>query len=491
MPHPSVLIIGAGIGGLSTGCHLQEGGAQTRILEMSGAAGGQCAAWSRQGYVFDGCVHNLAGTSPRSPFHALWAELGVTEAVAMRPYAELVSIERPGGGEPFVVPAKLDALETEMKRLFPEDAREIEGLVAAARRFAKHDMMGLAVEGPMERLGAILAHLPDLAGLAGQSMARFAERFKNPFLRYAFPRLIYDWPDQTMAVLLTFLAGLDKGDLGWPVGGSGALARAIEARFRAAGGHIRFHARVGAILVEDDRAVGVRLTDGSEERADIIVSNAYGPATIFGMLGGRYINKAIQEHYERPEVEVAMGLQVGLGVARNLADEPHAILLPLAAPVRIGGVSHERLYVQTFGFEPSFAPPGKSVIKALLPTSWLYWRNLYDDPVAYQAEKDAAAKAVIGCLAKRFAGLESQVEVVDVSTPMTMERFTGNGLGYSGSSAEMTMALLTGRRLSMTLPGLKNFYMVGQWAGMPGLSMVAAMGRDVARHILRHARAHA
>jgi hypothetical protein len=49
----------------------------------------------------------------------------------------------------------------------------------------------------------------------------------------------------------------------------------------------------------------------------------------------------------------------------------------------------------------------------------------------------------------------------------------------------LARALFTGRRLSQTLPGLANFYMVGQWAGLPGVPTVAAMGRDVARAICR------
>jgi hypothetical protein len=49
----------------------------------------------------------------------------------------------------------------------------------------------------------------------------------------------------------------------------------------------------------------------------------------------------------------------------------------------------------------------------------------------------------------------------------------------------MARALFTGWRLSKTLPGLANFYMVGQWAGIAGVPMVAAMGRDVVAAICR------
>jgi hypothetical protein len=49
----------------------------------------------------------------------------------------------------------------------------------------------------------------------------------------------------------------------------------------------------------------------------------------------------------------------------------------------------------------------------------------------------------------------------------------------------MMLALFAGRKLSQTLPGLGNFYMVGQWAGLPGVPLVAAMGRDVVRQICK------
>jgi hypothetical protein len=49
----------------------------------------------------------------------------------------------------------------------------------------------------------------------------------------------------------------------------------------------------------------------------------------------------------------------------------------------------------------------------------------------------------------------------------------------------MARTLFTGQRLSQTLPGLGSFYMVGQWAGVPGVPVVAAMGRDVVEAICR------
>jgi phytoene dehydrogenase-like protein len=482
MQEKSVLIIGAGIGGLATGCYAQANGYRTRILEMQSTPGGVCTSWTRNGYTFDGCIHNLAGSHPTSPFHKMWQELGVVPHVHMHAYKEMVRVER-GTGELLRVYTDLDKFERVLMRLSPADAVTIAQLIRSARKIGRFDVLGLAAATPWERVKALTSALPLLVKFLGTTLETFALRFKDPFLRQAFPRLIYDWPQQSMLMLLSFLAGLDRGDLGWPVGGSAALARAIESRFLSLGGEIHYQTKVKSILIENDRAVGVVLTDGSEQRADVVISNGYGPATIFDMLAGRYTSRAIRNHYAAPEDRVEMGLHVGLGVARSFAEEPHALVLFLDPPVEIDQEARNTLYVQIFGHDSSLAPAGKSVIKVLLPTSYSRWAALYRTPHEYQAAKDRVVRAVIDQLAKRFDGIERQIEAIDVATPMTFAGYTGNERGFRFSISRMILALFAGRKLSQTLPGLENFYMVGQWAGMPGVPLVAAMGRDVVRQI--------
>jgi phytoene dehydrogenase-like protein len=480
----SIIVIGAGIGGLSLACYARMDGHDVRVLEMGAGPGGVCTSWTRGGYIFDGCIHNLGGSSPKSPLHEMWRDLGVTPAIEMRPYPELVRVERLDGGEPLTVHSDLDQLRDHLRRLSPADWPAIKALIDDADRFTHFDLMGLAVQSRLERAAA-LASVPALLGWGGMTLERFAELFSDPFLRQALPTLIYDWPNTPVLMLMCFLGRSHVGDYGWPVGGSLAFARAIERRLLELGGEIRYHAPVASILVEDDCAVGVRLVDGSEERADVVVSNANGHATIFGMLGGRYTNPAIRRYYGAPEDRIEMGIHVSLGVARDLSGEPHAIVLPLAEPIEIAGETRSRLYVEPFGFDPSLAPPGKSPLKVMFATSYRYWEKLHRRCERYAMEKTRIAQTVIDALEPRFPGLRRQVEVVDVATPMTTLRHTGNGHGYRFPAARLARALFTGRRLSQTLPGLRGFYMVGQWAGVPGVPMTAAMGRDVAHAITR------
>ncbi len=134
---------------------------------------------------------------------------------------------------------------------------------------------------------------------------------------------------------------------------------------------------------------------------------------------------------------------------------------------------------------PAWHQGGKTALKVMLATSFKYWSALQDSRDRYQAEKHRIAEQVIDLLEKRFPGLRQQIEVIDVATPLTTLQITGNGHGYHAPVTAMVRALFTGRRLSQTLPGLHQFYMVGQWAGISGIPMVAAMGRDVARAICR------
>jgi len=106
-------------------------------------------------------------------------------------------------------------------------------------------------------------------------MTEFSARFSDPLLRHAFSSVI-DTLDLPAVTLMMILAFMHNRDGGYPVGGSLEFARAIERRYLDLGGEIHYRSRVERILVENDRAVGVRLADGSEHRADVVISAADG-----------------------------------------------------------------------------------------------------------------------------------------------------------------------------------------------------------------------
>jgi phytoene dehydrogenase-like protein len=231
------------------------------------------------------------------------------------------------------------------------------------------------------------------------------------------------------------LAWLHQKAAGYLVGGGLALSGAIERRYLGLGGGLHCKSPVAKVLVENDRAVGVRPGDGAEHRADIVVSAADGHTTIFDMLDGKYIDEKIRAYYENPLLFPPL-IYVGLGVARAFDDVPPSVVgisFPLDKPVTIAGQEEKRLGVQIYNFDPTLAPEGKTVLKVQFNTDYDYWKKLGQEPERYKAEKEQIAEQVITALDQRFPRLAAKVEMRDVATPLTWERYTGNWRGsYEG-----------------------------------------------------------
>jgi len=468
-------------------------GYRTQIFEMDRArAGGLCTTWKRKGYKIDGSIEYWQGSGPeKDNFYRIWEELGAVQGRTIIRHEEWSRVEGKEG-KVFIVYTDMDRLEQHMKELAPEDKIVIEEFIGAVRSFAQFRNMppekAPEVMGLMDGLKMMFATFPYMRLMkkwGKVSMQDFAQRFKNPFLREVFPYIFNNIPYIPMFSPLATLSQIQHKRAGFPLGGSLEVAHAVERRYLELGGEIHYKSPVVKILVENDQAVGLRLADGTEHRSDIVISAADGRTTIFDMLEGKYINDKIQGYYDNLTTIPPL-IYIGLGVARSF-DEPYSVFgvnYLLDEPVTIAGQEVRRLPVHIYNFDPSLAPAGKTALRVKLDSDYEYWKKLRDDPERYKAEKEQIADKVIALLDRRFPGLADQVEMRDVATPMTFERYTGNWQGsYMGW--ETTPETL-GMRMSKTLPGLGNFYMAGQWVDPPGGTPGAAMsGRYVTQIICK------
>ncbi|MFC1718575.1 phytoene desaturase family protein [Candidatus Poribacteria bacterium] len=464
MAEKSIIIIGGGLAGLAAGCYGQMNGYRTRIFEMHTIPGGLCTSWKRKGYTFDGCIHWLVG-SRSGPVFRFYEELGAVQDRRMVDHEEFTRIEGTGG-KVFIVYADIERLEQHMKQLSPADAGVIEELCSAARLVTRSEM---PVDKPRELMGPLdmlrmLKMMPMMRAMRKYgkiSIQDYASRFSDPFLRQVFPLIIDDLPDFPMTAPLFALAELHRHNAGWPIGGSLEFARAIERRYLDLGGEIHYKSRVAKILVDDDQAVGVCLADGTEHSADMVISTADGRTTIYDMLEEKYIDDQIRSYYDEWPIYQPF-TQISLGVARDLSSEPHSVTFPLEEPINVADEPRTRLHLRHYCYDPTMGPLGKSVIIVIFPNgNYAYWKKLYEERERYRAVKQELADAVIDQLEKRFPGIKEQVEVIDVATPVTYERYTGNWQGsYMGWANTTENA---GKMMDRTLPGLGSFYMAGQW----------------------------
>ena len=478
-----VLIIGGGIAGLCVGIYLKKNGFDTEILEMHGITGGLATGWKRNGYTFETCIHWLVGSKAGGDLNETWKEVCDIDRIRFHYNDIFQRVEI--GGQNCSIYREIDKTEKELLCKAPEDGAAIKKFCSDVRRFASFRFPG--GRNPWEfiiSLIKIAGYMPLLFKYSRMNMAQLANRFKNPLLKTFFSG--GGMTEMSSLAIMFSLGWISSGNGGYPIGGSLTLIGLIEERYLQLGGRIRFGARVEKIITENGRTVGVILKDGEELRADIIVSAADGHATLFQMLEGKYLPPRLKTAYENFTLFPSY-LQVSLGVDYDFKNEPGFIVFDTGQELAVDPKTREKyISFRIFNFDPTFAPPGKTAVVSFIPTyNYQYWEDLRsNDKERYKAEKERIASEVMRVLEKRFPAARGKVETIDVSTPATVIRYTGN---WRGSMEGWLPTPKTGfRALPGILPGLKDFYMVGQWVS-PGGGLPSGLmgGRSVAKRICR------
>jgi phytoene dehydrogenase-like protein len=473
MSNPTLLIVGGGLAGLSAGCYARANDFDVTIVEHNLQLGGVCTAWHRGPYLVDGCIHWLTGGA----FQQIYEELGILPAVPLRILEEFVTYRHAGDGWEATLSRDMKTTADCLRSLAPEDADEIGRMVEGAAHAA-------SLAPPVERAPE-LATTSDRLRDAWQlrhDLGTFVhfrkplqvwanERLKSPRLRELFARLM---PPETPALFFLLVLGyLANGWLSRPVGGTARFRDALIDRYRALGGKVILNTTVEEILVANDRARGVRLTDGTMIEADIVISTASAPETVFRLLAGRYGAAEWKGRMDRWKMFQPIVL-ASFGVAQTFETEPSTLLIDRIDPLTVGGFQNEYLYLRVYNEDPAFAPAGHTVVQAMLSTDYDWWATRGD---RYQQEKDLAATRVLASIDRYLPGVKANVQMVDLATPLTFWR---NARSWRGAFEGWIPSSNALRHVPKELHGLERFYLAGQWVEPGGGVPVATMsGRHV------------
>lgn len=461
---PKMVIIGGGIAGLCAGIYARKKGFETEVLEANKISGGLATAWKRKGYTFENCVHWLVGSKKHGDLNDMWREVFDIDQLEFYESKIQSALER--GKQRITFYRDNDVLEKELLSKAPEDAKAIAGFMRDVRKLTRFRMP--ADTSFWEKIigtGRIIPYLPLLSRASKITVREYGKRFTNPLLRSYFQGAL---GELSLTAILFSFAWMNSGNAGYPVGGSLRMIRLIEESYRKLGGKIRFDSRVKRIVVEGSFASGVELESGEYMDADLVVSAADGHATLFHMLGKQYLDEQTIARFKRMKPFPSY-LMVSFGVAREFPGEPELLSIVLDEPIQIDlQTKLEIASYRIFNYDPNFAPPGKTAIVSFIPTyEFEHWAKLCENsPEEYQCEKKRVAAAIVDIFEKRYPGSKEKIEVIDVATPATVFRYTGN---WQGSMEGWLITPQTGiRQLPSTIPGIHNFYMVGQWISPGG-----------------------
>ncbi len=473
-----VIIIGAGLAGLTAGIYARLNGYSARIFEHGRHPGGVVATWKRGEYTFEGGMHFLMGYRPGTPIYGLYEEVGLYPGLEVAPLDKYLCFVDEATGRSVQLSGDLDRVRLELLEISPEDASLINGLIAGAKAMSGSDFgMGALDKAPAlmtpldmaKMFWGMRSYAKYFLGRYNQEVREYTAAAQNPLLKKVIDNMFL--PEVPVWFVMMLLAMAAEGQLGVIKNGSRDFAERIAAKFKDLGGTISYRSTVSEILVENNSAVGIRLEDGTEHTAKTVISAADGHSTVYELLEGKYLDESTKSRYASWPLMKPFST-VDFGVKRTFEGEPPLSMYSLKKPLEASGDVHESVVVRIFNYTKAFAPPGKAVIQVLLETDWDSWEKARENMAEYKARKETLAAVALDFLETRYPGITGQVEVTDVATPYTLYRYTLNWKGaYEGWAP--TPKTIT-RTIKRTLPGLKGFYLAGQWV-TPGGGVPVSM----------------
>jgi len=214
----SIIIVGAGMSGLSAGCYAQMNGFKTTIFEMHSIPGGLCTAWKRKGFKFDISMHMVTG-SVSGTYNKMWQELEVIKNFTFHYHDHFSRVEGKEKSLTFCNDKK--NLENQMLAISPADAALIKEFI---RLIFGKDMLNAASLKPSELRNFydkvrifpfVLPLVRTFIRYKNKSIQEFADRFTDPFLKKAVRYFIdapgWAMPDYPLIGLTGFVkAGMSK-----------------------------------------------------------------------------------------------------------------------------------------------------------------------------------------------------------------------------------------------------------------------------------------
>ncbi len=488
-----VIVIGAGIGGLTAAALLAKEGCKTLLLEKEEQVGGYVVSFKRDGFTFDATGAFVGGCQEGGELRRILEEMGANEKVEFIPIQHIRNVYP--GFEISLQPGGFLSYSEALFDLFPGEEKGLRTYLSLVRRIGEE----------IKSYSEITTIQKILFPLYFRSLVRFHRSshqtildhlFKGQEIKMALHSLPVTEPPSRLSFL--FLAVLInkalKEGVFYPRGGMGKVSEAIADAFRETGGELYLQREAEELLIRDRRVDGIRTKDGKTFQSPLVISNI-NPNLLVKMLPVEFrkpFEKKIR-HFEYSLscfiLYIATDLDLkGMGLPyftylRLLSDleEEDRIL-------RRGEIPQNPTLMVSIPtiLDPTLAPPRQHILSVLTNVPYHYQENWGGgDFKRYQDIKEEFSQKIIRQLeSKLIPGLKDHLLFYEAATPLTLERYTGNEMGAMYGLASTTRQVGNLRPPHQTsIPGL---YQVGHYT-RPSHGIVGAglSGSFAAKAILK------
>jgi len=429
-----VLIIGSGIGGLTTGIILSKLHFKVTIIEKAPLPGGLLRSYRRSGIDCPTGVHYLGGLDKGQPLRRLWDYLGVTASIPLERMGADGIIDRYIFDDfTFDLPEGLEAFEEKLRRCFPAEARQISAIMDELRSTAQVLSRLDMVLSP-----SILAISPDSLEPMGQRLRQLGCSRRLTGL-LSVPSSLIGVPLRDCPVFLYYMCLASYLLSSWRPSDHGGMANAFLSRFTGLGGTIISGDGVKSIQIESGRAAGALLQSGRSIKADVLVA-AIHPRTMVSLLPPGSVRES---YIKRAETIVNTRGLFGVNAAVDSEScQPlryNIYRLYMGMDNELNGTFHQVLKT---------GKPGTSLLSMITASpigAWRKWENTVsgkrgDD---YESAKMERARELVEG-AEKLLGPLGEVKMLDAYTPLTVRDRVGSPdgspYGILRSSGQMMKA---------------------------------------------------
>ncbi len=492
--HYDVIVIGSGIGGLTSAGLLAKQGKKVLVVERHDRPGGYAHGFRRRGYRFDSAVHVIGGCGD-GPYQGsglirrLLEVMGVEDQCRFFALDPFYSAIFPGFR--LDVPTGVDAFVDCHAAAFPDQAAGLRALLTVCEAVREETLRAPDLLSPTD-FGRMTSYVPNLVKYHRSTVAEvMRDHITDPRLMAVFSTLwpYLGLPPSRLSFLywaMMLLSYIDDG--AWSCeGGFQSLANAMARSLEASGGELLLKSTVTKIVVDDGEVGGVVLENGQRIFAPVVISNADATQTLTELVGVDRLPRRFVAGLRKMHPSLSAFVVYG------------ATDLDLAA----AGATHEMFFykqwdhdvdyenalsgkISRIGFtvpslsDPTLAPPGDHVftITVLLP---------YDLGLSWRSEKEFFTDLLLTEAEDVFPGLRDHLRFSEGATPRTMERYTRNlrGAMYGW---DLRPSQVGPMRLDAS-PPIAGLHLAGHWT-VPGGGIygVCQSGVHAAQNVLGYKR---
>lgn len=501
------IIIGSGAGGLSAAICLAKKGQKVLVLEQHDVPGGWCHSFYLDGYRFTPGVHYIGQLDKGQPTSLLYEGLGIANDLVFFRMNPKAYEHCRMGDERFDFPGNFDELVFRLQEKFPAEKKNIAKYLTLVRKVSKQLQLIPHIKTFWEHI-TIPFRTKQMGKYALFSLKRVINwHLKDPLLKKI---LNIQFGDHGLAPARASFplhcAVMDHYFNGgfYPMGGGGAIIKAMTNCIKKEGSEVRTSTRVHRILLEGDKkkkAIGVQLDNGEQLFAENIISNADPDITYNKLVGRENVSNRLIKKLDRTKYSVTslmLFLTVDMDVTKAGFDSGNIWLMAegdldeiyeeMQKPNILDGDEFLGMFVSCTTLKDPISFDGKhhtlEVITYIDYESFKQFENEESQrSKAYLEFKDRLTKKMINTLEKVLPGVSNHIIIKELGTPIT-NRFYINSTNGSVYGTEKTLKQI-GPFAFKPRSEIKNLFLCGASITSHGIAGVSYSGVQTAGEILK------